>query len=80
MNYYFIDREIYYQNKKQEPRKIQCFNLKIKGNIATFIDEDGNDYIVSSCDILDNTNIEEFLEKAIKEYKDNEKEGNKEIE
>lgn len=29
MKYYFIDKEIYYQNKKMPDRKVELFNVEI---------------------------------------------------
>lgn len=49
---YYIDKEIYYQNKLQPPRKIKCYFLDIKDGEAYFYDEDGNLYIVPEEDII----------------------------
>jgi len=44
MKYYFIDKEIYYQNKKMPDRKVELFDVEIiRENI--FIDNIGLGYI-----------------------------------
>ena len=68
MNYYFIDKEIYFQGVKQPPRKIQCFNIRYKGNMATFRDEDGNDYVVADYEILPENKIDEALYKEMTQF------------
>jgi len=41
---YFIDSEIYFQGEKQPPTKVECFDLSIAADVATFYDEYGNGY------------------------------------
>ena len=45
-HYYFIDDDIYFQNKKLPPRKVELFNVNINMNdkIYTGYDKDGNFY------------------------------------
>lgn len=65
---YFIDKKIYYGNELQEPRKIYCNSLRQKGDMASFYDADGNEYIVSRYELYTEKEINTALEKAIKEY------------
>ena len=46
--FYFTDDNIWYQGKKQEPRKIE-FNVcdvNVSKNEGTFIDKDGDEYTI----------------------------------
>lgn len=49
VRYYFIDNEIYYQNKKQPVRKVELFDVTIDevNKTARCFDSDGNEYILS---------------------------------
>lgn len=42
--YYFIDDDIWYHGKKQSPRKVYCYYIRLNGDVAMFYDEDGNSY------------------------------------
>ena len=44
--FYFIDNNIYFQNKKMPPRKVELFSVKINMNddFYTGYDKDGNFY------------------------------------
>lgn len=42
--YYFIDTEIYYQNVKQPPRKVEVFHVEERGYGYSVIDKYGNFY------------------------------------
>lgn len=44
MRTYFIDNEIYYQNKKQPSRKVEVFDMTLYKGVAYCRDEDGNAY------------------------------------
>lgn len=49
MQYYFIDKDIYFQNKKQPPRKVELFNVikdESKDEFSGY-DIDGNFYELS---------------------------------
>ena len=44
VEYYFMDDEIYYQGKKQPPRKVKCFYLSESDGIVKFYDSEGDSY------------------------------------
>lgn len=56
--YYFIDKEIYFQNKKLPDRKVELFYVRRKlneytGELEYFgFDKDGNDYVISENEII----------------------------
>lgn len=50
--YYFIDNEIYFQNEKLPPRKVELFNTKLVNNICIGYDEDGNEYHINEEEII----------------------------
>jgi len=52
---YFIDREIYYMNKKQPPRKIVLHNIEedLNNNSITGYDEDYNEYTLEISEVFD---------------------------
>ena len=58
MRYYFIDKEIYYQNKKMPDRKVELFNVEIvKDYISNqeFVqayDEDANLYKIRKDELI----------------------------
>ena len=55
MSKYFIDKEIYFQNKKLPPRKVIIVSMKYEkeNEYATCYDEDGNDYEIKIEEIYD---------------------------
>lgn len=55
MSKYFIDREIYFQNKKQPPRKIILHNIYSNFNPNSVIayDELDNEYVLEISEIFD---------------------------
>lgn len=50
--YYFIDKEIYYQNEKLPDRKVELFNLNFDSPNVTGYDEDGNEYTILIGDLI----------------------------
>lgn len=52
MKYYFIDNEIYYQNQKMPPRKIQLFFVEEKEDYYVGYDIDGNEYNIEKNKII----------------------------
>lgn len=52
MRYYFIDNEIYFQNQKQPPRKVELFNIEFNNGDAFGYDFDGNEYQIPEEDII----------------------------
>ena len=53
MTKYFIDNEIYFQGKRQEPRKVLLTSVEVIGNKAICYDEDGDVYTLEPTQILD---------------------------
>jgi DNA-binding transcriptional regulator YiaG len=55
MSKYFIDTEIYYQNKKQPPKKVIITTMynEPNGHTALCYDEDGDEYSIELSDIYD---------------------------
>ena len=54
--YYFIDDQIWFQGEKQPPRKVYCYSIEFKGDVAIFYDEDGNSYHLPKERILEEKN------------------------
>lgn len=52
--YYFMDKEIYYQNEKLPDRKVELVNVSYEPPFYTGYDEDGNEYTIH----IDNLIIE----------------------
>lgn len=52
MKCYFIDKEIYFQNKKMPDRKVELFNVKINGCYVTGYDKDGNLYHINKSELI----------------------------
>lgn len=52
MRYFFINKEIYFQNKKMPDRKEELFNVTIDGNDVYGNDEDGNDYHIDIKELI----------------------------
>ena len=52
MKYYFIDKEIYYQNKKMPERKVELFNVEISEHQATGYDGNGNLYEINKNELI----------------------------
>ena len=58
MKYYFIDKEIYFQNKKMPDRKVELFDVELHKDFitndetATGYDEDGNFYEIPKNDLI----------------------------
>ena len=52
--YYFIDKEIYYQNEKLPDRKVELVNVRYEPPLCIGHDEDGNEYTIH----IDNLIIE----------------------
>ena len=52
---YFVDKNIWYQGKLQEPRKVELIKVipDPNGKTALCYDRDGNDYTLPLCDIID---------------------------
>ena len=51
-HYYFIDDNIWFQNKKQPPRKVKLFFVDINNDIVTGCDIDGNLYELNYKDLI----------------------------
>lgn len=58
MSKYFIDNNIYFQNKKMPPRKVIIKSMihEFNGQIAICYDEDGNEYSINVNKIYDDNN------------------------
>lgn len=52
MKYYFINREIYFQNEKMPDRKVELFNVEISENYVTGYDKDGNLYELNKSELI----------------------------
>ena len=52
MRYYFIDKEIYFQNKKMRDRKVELFNVEISEHYVTGYDKDGNLYETTKDELI----------------------------
>lgn len=52
MKYFFINKEIYFQNKKMPDRKEQLFNVQIDGNEVTGYDDLGNEYTINISELI----------------------------
>ena len=50
--YFFLDKEIYFQNKKLPARKVELFNVEIHDNTVIGYDEDGNLYQLDLKDLI----------------------------
>lgn len=55
MSKYFIDKEVYFQNKKMPPRKVIIASMynEPNGHTALCYDEDGDEYSIELSDIFD---------------------------
>lgn len=52
MRYYFIDKEIYFQNKKMADRKVELFNIEFFGDYLLGYDKDGNLYEITKNELI----------------------------
>lgn len=52
MRYYFIDREIYFQNEKMPDRKVELFDIEFLGDYVLGYDEDGNWYEITKNELI----------------------------
>ncbi len=53
MRYYFIDSEIYFQGKKEPPRKVELFAVDFeKDGTVTGYDENGNQYTLEAKEVF----------------------------
>ena len=52
---YFIDDNVWYQGKRQPPRKVELVQVweNEDGKTACCYDKDGDSYTLNLCDILD---------------------------
>lgn len=50
--YFFIDKEIYFQNKKMPDRKVELFNVENDGADVYANDIDGNWYHLETKDLI----------------------------
>ena len=50
--YYFIDDNIYFQNKKLPPRKVELFNISIYNKEIHGMDSDGNWYEIPKSQLI----------------------------
>lgn len=50
--YYFIDKRIYFQNKKMPDRKVELFNIEIDGEYVYATDIDYNTYCIEKSDLI----------------------------
>lgn len=52
MRYYFIDKEIYFQNEKMPNRKVELFDIEFFGDYVLGYDEDGNLYEQNKSELI----------------------------
>lgn len=52
MRYYFMDKEIYFQNKKMPDRKVELFSVEVSEHYATGYDENGNLYEIDIDELI----------------------------
>ena len=52
MRYYFIDKEIYFQNEKMPDRKVELFDIEFLGDYVLGYDEDGNWYEITKNELI----------------------------
>ena len=52
---YFVDTQIYFQNKQLPPRRVPVYDLKIAQGKAYFRDKEGNHYTLSESEIFEDT-------------------------
>lgn len=52
MRYYFIDKEIYFQNQKMPDRKVELFDIEFFGDYIMGYDKDGNLYEITKDELI----------------------------